>query len=129
MVKKLLAMAVVLAMVGQGIARADEPATPAVSVVHDRAALPVHIDAFEEGDRVAVATDEGIVSGEVVGKDDDDLVIDQPLIQGGAERLTIPRRQIQAVRYQQSTAPQTHIGVRGLVIVGVVVGALVVLAK
>jgi hypothetical protein len=119
----------VLAMVGQGMARADEPAPPGVTVVRDRAALAAHIEAMEEGDHVAVATAEGVVSGELVDKDADDVVIDQRLIQGGAERIAIPRKDIRAVRYQQSAAPQTRIGTQGLVVVAVVVGALILLAK
>ena len=68
MVKQGLVIAVALAVVIQGIAHADEPAAPQVSVVPDRTALAAHIDALEEGDHVAVATDEGLVSGEVVDK-------------------------------------------------------------
>jgi hypothetical protein len=31
-------------------------------------------------------------------------VIDQPLVQGGAERITIPRREIQSIHYQTGRA-------------------------
>ena len=129
MLKRFLSVTLAAMMVSQGVARADEPAAPHVSVVPDRAALAAHIDALEEGDHVAVATDEGIVSGEVVDKDGDDLVIDQPLIQGGAERIAVPLKDIQAVRYQQSAPPQMHIAAKGLVVVAVVVGALILLAR
>jgi hypothetical protein len=128
MLKKVLSVMLAAAIVSQGAARADEAAAPHVSVVPDRAALAVHIDALEEGDHVAVATDEGVVSGEVVDKDADDLVIDQPLIQGGAERIAIPRREIQGVRYQPSTAHQARVPVKALVTVAVVVGIVIGIA-
>ena len=127
--KRLLSVAVVLAVVSQGIARADEPAPPGVTVGRDRAALAAHIDALEEGDRVAVATDEGIVSGEFVDKDADDIVIDQPLIQGGAERIAIPLKEIRGVRYQSANPPQVRPSNKAWIITAVVVGALFVLAK
>ena len=126
MIKKLFTMAVVLAVIGQGIARADDPGARGVTMVQDRAALAVHIDALEQGDRVAVATDDGVVSGEIVDRDADDLVIDQPLIQGGAERIIIPRREIQGVRYQQTAAHQPRISVNALVTIAVVVGVFFV---
>jgi len=123
-VKKLLTVAVAMAIVSQGVARAEEPAPRGVSVVRDSAALAAHIDGLEEGDHVAVATAEGIISGELVDKDADDVVIDQPLIQGGAERVVVPRREIQAVRYQQSSAHQTRVPVKALVTIAVIVGAV-----
>ena len=129
MVRKLMTVAVVLAVVSQGIARADEPGRPAVAVVRDRAALAAHIDAMEEGDHIAIATAEGVVLGELVDKDADDVVIDQPLIQGGAERVVVSRRDIQGVRYQQSTAHQTRVPMKALVTIAVVVGAVVVFLR
>jgi hypothetical protein len=128
MTKQLLSVALSLAVVSQGIARADEAAA-AVTRVSDRAALAVHIDALEAGDHVTVATDDGIVSGEVVDKDGDDLVIDQPLIQGGAERIVIARREIQGLRYQQSSPHQVRTGVTTLVVVAVVVGVMALVLR
>ena len=129
MVKQLVTLAVALAVVSQGIAHADEPATPGVTVVRDRAALAAHIDALEEGDRVAVATAEGVVSGELVDMDADDLVIDQPLIQGGAERIVVSRREVQGVRYQQTAPSQARVPVKALVTVAVIAGAAILFAK
>jgi hypothetical protein len=129
MLKQLLSAVVAVAVVSQGIAMADEPAPPGVTMVRDRAALAAHIEALEEGDHVAVATAEGVVSGELVDKDTDDVVIDQPLIQGGAERVTIPRREIQAIRYQQSSAHQTRVPVKALVTIAVIVGAALVFLR
>ena len=128
MLNRFLSVMLAAAVVSQGVARADEPAAPQVSVVPDRTALAAHIDALEEGDHVAVATDEGLVSGEVVDKDADDLVIDQPLIQGGVERIVVPRREIQGVRFQRSAAAQTRVPVKALVTVAVV-GAVTLVAK
>jgi hypothetical protein len=126
---KLVTVAVALAVVSQGIAHADEPAPPGVTVVRDRAALAAHIDALEEGDRVAVATDDGIVAGEFVDKDADDVVIDQPLIHGGAERVTIPRREIQGVQYQQRSKGRLTVQDRILIAVVVAAGAFLVWAR
>jgi hypothetical protein len=128
MTKQLLSVALSLAVVSQGVARANEPAPADVTVVHDRAALAVHLDALEPGDRVVVATDEGVVSGELVDKDADEMVIDQPLIEGGAERIVVSRREIQGVRYQPSAAAQTRVPVKALVTVAVVVGILLGIA-
>jgi hypothetical protein len=124
MIKKLLVVAVALAVVSQGIAHADEPVPPGVTVVQDRAALALHIDGLEEGDRVAVATEEGVVAGEVVDKDRDDLVIDQPLIQGGAERIVIPLKEIQGVRYQVSQQSKSTVAGKVLVVAIVVLTAI-----
>ncbi len=127
---RLLSVTLVLAFASQGIARADEPARGVeITTVPDRAALLAHIEGLTAGDRIVVATDEGIVSGELVEKDADDVVIDEPLIQGGAERIVIPLRQIQGVRYQQSAPPQVRPGVKALIVVAVVAGALVLLAR
>jgi hypothetical protein len=125
MTKQLLSVAVSLAVVSQGTARADEAAPAAVTRVHDRAALAEHIDTLQDGDQVAVATDDGIISGEVVDKDADDLVIDQPLIQGGAERVTIPRHEIQGVAYRPLSVHQGRVNIKALVTVAVVVGIVV----
>ena len=129
MTKQLLSVALSLAVVSQGIARADEAAPAAVTLVRDRAALAVHIDALEAGDRIVVATDEGVVSGELVDKDADEMVIDQPLIQGGAERVVVARREIQGVRYQQSSPHQVRAGVTTLVVVAVVIGVMALVLR
>ena len=130
MTKQLLSVALSLAVVSQGIARADEAAPAAVTLVRDRAALAVHIDALEAGDRIVVATDEGVVSGELVDKDAEEMVIDQPLIQGGAERVVVARREIQGVRYQQSSSPhQVRAGVTTLVVVAVVIGVMALVLR
>jgi hypothetical protein len=84
---------------------------------------------LEEGDHLAVATAEGVVAGELVDKDADDVMIDQPLIQGGAERVTIPRRGIQGVRYQQSSAHQAWVPVKALVTLAVIVGAAMIFLR
>jgi hypothetical protein len=123
MTKQLLSVALSLTILSQG-ARADEAAPVGVTVLRDRSALGAHIDALEVGDRVVVATDEGVVSGELVEKDADDLVIDQPLIQGGADRIVIARRGIQGLRYQQSSPHQTRVEGTTLIVVAVVVGTV-----
>jgi hypothetical protein len=130
MLKRFLSLMLVAAVMSQGIARADEPAQSAdVMTVRDHTALLAHIEGLTAGDRVVVATAEGIVAGELVDKDGDDVVVDQPLLAGGAERIVIPLREIQGVRYQQSAAPQTRLAVKGLVVVAVVVGAVILLVK
>ena len=129
MTKQLLSVALSLAVLSQGIARADEAAPAAVTLVRDRAALAVHIDALEAGDRIVVATDEGVVSGELVDKDAEEVVIDQPLIQGGAERVVVARREIQGVRYQQSSPHQVRAGVTTLVVVAVVIGVMALVLR
>ena len=129
MTKQLLSVALSLAVVSQGIARADEATPAAVTVVRDRSALAAHIDALEVGDRVVIATDEGVVSGELVDKDAEEMLIDQPLVQGGAERVVVARREIQGVRYQSQRPPQVHPGARAWVITAVVVGALILVAR
>jgi len=99
MVKKLLSVALVLAFVRQGIARADEAdARGDIITAPTRASLLAHLDGMTAGDKVAIATAEGVVVGEFVDKDDDDVVIDRPLIQGGAERIAIPLGEIQGVK-------------------------------
>ena len=129
MKKKLLRVMLAATVVSQGIARADEPAPPGVSVVRDRAAVAARIDGLAEGDRVAIATDEGIVSGEVVDKDADDVIVDQPLVPGGVERVAIPRHEIRGVQYQQT--PRGHLTVQDRIVIGtvVVVGAFLIWAK
>jgi hypothetical protein len=129
MTKQLLSVALSLAVVSQGIARADEATPAAVTLVRDRAALAAHIDALEPGDRVVVATDDGVVSGELVDKDADEMVIDQPLIQGGAERVVVARREIQGVRYQQSSPHQVRAGVITLVVVAAAIGAIALVLR
>jgi hypothetical protein len=129
MLKQLLSVALGLGVASQGIARADESMPAGVALVRDRAALAAHIDALEAGDRVVVATDEGVVSGELVERDADDVVIDRPLIEGGAERIVVARREIQGVRYQSATPPQIHPSAKAWVIAAVVVGALIVVAR
>src|SRR4051812_38409784 len=120
MLKRLLRVMLAATVVSQGVAQADEVAARDVSVVRDRAALAAHIDGLAEGDRVAIATDEGIVSGEVVDKDADDVIVDQPLAQGGVERVVIPRYAIQGVQYHQT--PKGHLTVQDrIAIVAVVV--------
>jgi hypothetical protein len=81
------------------------------------------------GDRVAVATADGVVAGELVDKDTDDVVIDQPLIEGGVERIAIPLKEIQAVRYQSPNPLQAHPSAKAWVITAIVVGAFIVVAK
>ena len=128
MPKQLLSVALSLAVVSQGIARADEQAR-AVTLVSDRSALAAHVDALEIGDHIVVATDEGIVSGELVDKDAEEMVIDQPLIQGGAERVVVARHEIQGVRYQSARPPQVHPSAKAWVITAVVIGALILVAR
>ena len=130
MVKQLLSVTLALAVASQGTARADEPALAgAVIMVSDRTALAAHIDALTVGDRVVVATDDGVVAGELVDKDSDDVVIDRPLLQGGAERIAIPMKEIQGVRYQSTSPPQVHPTAKAWVITAVVVGALILVAR
>jgi hypothetical protein len=90
---------------------------------------PAHIDALEVGDRVIVATDDGVVSGELVDKDADEMVIDQPLIQGGAERVVVARREVQGVRYQQSSPHQVRVGVTTLVVVAAAIGVIALMLR
>jgi hypothetical protein len=129
MLKQLLSAVVAVALVTQGIALAGEPVPPGVTIVRDRAALAAHIEALEEGDHVAVATAEGVISGELVDKDADDIVIDQPLIQGGVERIAIPLKEIQGVRYQSANPPQVRPSNKAWIITAVVVGALILVAR
>ena len=122
MLKRLLSVAVAAAVMMQGFAAAAEPAPGTdVLTVPDRAALAVHIDALEAGDRVVVATEEGVIAGELIDKDAVDIVIDQPLVQGGAERIAIPRADVRGLRYQ-SRPSQAHATVKGLVITAIVIG-------
>ena len=56
---------VALAGLSQGMARADEPAhTGVVTTVPNQAALLAHLDGMSPGDRVALATEDGVVAGE-----------------------------------------------------------------
>jgi hypothetical protein len=122
MKKKLMAVAVTLAVVSQGIARAEGPAgTAGVLVAKDRAALLAHIEGLAEGDRIVIATDDGIAAGEFVEKDADDLVMDRPLLEGGVERITIPLSEIRGVQYQ-TTSAQRRDAVSKAVVVVVLVG-------
>jgi hypothetical protein len=79
--------------------------------------------------RVVVATGEGVVAGEVVDNDAEEIVIDQPLLEGGAERVVVHRSEIQGVKYQQAPAPQSRIPVKALVTVAVIVGAVILFTK
>jgi hypothetical protein len=129
MVKKLLSVALALAVVSQGAARADEPGTPgAVTTVPTRTALLAHLDGMAAGDTVAIATTEGVVAGELVDKDEDDVVIDRPLIEGGAERIAIPVAEIQGLRYQSAPA-QAHVTAKAIVITAVIVGTALLLMR
>ena len=95
MVKQLLIVTLAFAVVSQGVAYADEPVRAGdVMTVPDHAALLEHIEALTVGETVAVVTDDGVVAGELVDRDADDLVIDRPLMEGGAERIAIPLREI-----------------------------------
>ena len=130
MIKRISSLALALAVVSQGIARADEPAKAGeVRTEPNQAALLAHLDGMATGDRVAVATAEGVVAGELLDKDADDVIIDRPLIEGGAERIAIPLKEIRGVRYQSASPPQTRPSARAWVISAVVVGALILMAK
>jgi hypothetical protein len=129
MTRQLLSVALCIAVVSQGIAYADEAVPAGITLVRDRSALAAHIDALEEGDRIVVATDDGVVFGNLVDKDTDELVIDQPLLQGGAERIVVARREIQGVRYLSAQPPQAHVTAKGLLVTAVVVGGLLLLAR
>ncbi len=99
MVKPLLAVTLCLAVFSQGIVHAEEP--PSVEVTNvDRAVLAERLDAAVIGEKIAVATDEGVVAGELVDRDENDIFIDSPLVQGGAERVAVPLKRIQAVGVQ-----------------------------
>jgi hypothetical protein len=136
MLKTPMAVALSLALCSQGIVHAEQPdaAAPADMAVErvNRTSLATHIDAMEIGDRVAVVTDDGVVAGELVDKDADDIVIDQPRIEGGNERVAIPRREIQAMRYASQNPPSVQPApnpstIKTLVIAGVIVGTLLLL--
>ncbi len=105
MLKQLIVAILTAALFAQGIVYADEPPQPVEVVNVDRVVLLEHLDDTTVGEKVAVATDEGVLAGEIVEKDADDLIIDTPLIQGGAERIVIPVRRIQAIGY---TPPPQH---------------------
>jgi hypothetical protein len=128
MTKRLLSVALCLAVVAHGMAYADEAAA-GITLVRDREALAAHIDRLEEGDHVVLATDEGVVSGAMIDKDADELVIDQPLVQGGTERIVVARREIQGLRYQSAQPPQAHVTAKSLLITAVVVGGLLLLVR
>ena len=129
MLKQILSAMLAVAVVSQGIAHADEPPrTGDVMTVPNHAALLEHIEALTVGEQVAVATAEGIVAGELVDKDGDDIVLDRPLVEGGDERITIPLNEVQGLRYQPP--PGRHpISRKEVVIVVVIVGVLLLLAK
>jgi hypothetical protein len=130
MLKKLLSVMLAAMVVSQGIARADEPARSIdVKTEPNQAALLAHLDGMTPGDRLAVATGDGVVAGELVDKDADDVVIDRPLIAGGVERVAIPLKEIQGVRYQSANPPQVRPSNRAWIITAVVVGALILVAR
>lgn len=130
MLKRLLILTLVFAFTAQGIARAEEPAGAGVTTVPDRRALLAHIEAMSAGDRIAVITEDGVVTGEFVDRDTDDLVIDQPLLEGGADRITIPLKEIQGVSYQPlSASNQSRTITVVAVVAGVVVGTLLLIAR
>ena len=130
MVKQLLSVSLAVAVMSQGIGRADEPArADEVVTVPNHAALLAHIDGLAAGDRIVVATDEGVVGGELVDRDANDLLIDRPLIEGGAERIAIPLKEIQGVRYQSSSPPQTRFTRTGFLITAVVIGTAFLLIR
>jgi hypothetical protein len=128
MLKRCSIVVLALAVLSQGIVHADEPArADDVITVPDRAALLEHLAAMTVGETVAVATDDGVIAGELVDRDADDVVIDRPLIEGGAERVAIPLKEIQGLGYRQPPGhqPMTH---KAMVIVAVVAGILLTTA-
>ena len=131
MVKKLLSALLAVAVVSQGMARADDDPVKSgeIRTEPNQAALLAHLDGMMPGDRVAVATADGIVAGELVDKDADDVVIDRPLIEGGAERMAIPLKEIRGVRYQSANPPQIRPSNKAWIITAVVVGALILVAR
>lgn len=130
--KQLLSAMVAACLVSQGIARADEPGRSVeTTTVRDRTVLVAPIERLSEADRIA-ATDRGSVAREPVDKDADDVVIDQPLVSGGAERIAIPRRETQSLRYQPGVVPhatpmpwKTAAILAAVTAVGVLVASLV----
>jgi hypothetical protein len=122
MMKQVVSLALAMAIMCQGIARADEPArTGEVIAVPNRAALLAHLDGMAPGDHVAIATADGVIAGELVDKDADDVVIDQPLIEGGAERIAIPLNEIQGVRHQATgVSPRTEKIEKAIIVAGLI---------
>lgn len=121
MLKQLLSAVVAVAVVSQGIAMADEPVPSAqVVVARDRVALIAHLDAMAAGDRVVVATAEGVIAGELVDHDAGDVLIDRPLVEGGAERIAIPVSEIQGIQYQTTGASQREKAGKAIVVVALV---------
>ena len=119
--KRIVALVLALAVVSQGTARATEPATASeVRTEPNQAALLAHLDGMTPGDRVAVAVADGIVAGEFVDKDADDVVIDRPLLEGGVERITIPLKEIQGVRYQATTSSRVETIEKAAIVVALV---------
>ena len=130
MVKRLLSGLLALALVSQGIARADGTGTSTrILTVRDQAALLAHIEAMTPGDRIMIATAEGTIAGEFVDRDANDVVIDRPLVEGGAERLTIPLREIQGVQYQAAPGPSRVETVEKAVIVVALITAAIWLGR
>jgi hypothetical protein len=130
MLKKLLSVMLAATVVSQGVARADESTKEgAVRTEPNQAALLAHLDGMTPGDRVAVATADGIVAGELVDKDADDVVIDRPRLEGGVERVAIPLKEVQGVRYQSQNPSQVRPSAKAWVITAVVVGALILVAR
>ena len=106
MLKRFLSVMLAATVMSQGIARAEEPAqSTEVMTVRDHTALLAHIEGLTSGDRIEVATGKGIVAGELVDKGAGDIVIDQPPVAGGAERIAILRQEIQRFRYQPGIVP------------------------
>ena len=133
MTKQLLSVALALAVVSQGIVRSDEPGRSVeATTVRDRTVLLAPIEGLSAGDRIA-ATDRGSVAREPVDKDAENVLIDQPLVSGGAERIAIPRRQTQRLRYRPGIVPhatpmpwRTVAILFGAIAVGVLVASMAV---
>ena len=133
MLKQLSIVTLVFAVVSQGMVHADEPARAGdVITVPDHAALMEHIEDLTVGEPVAVATAEEVVAGELVDKDGDDIVIDRPLVEGGAERIAIPLREIQGLGYRQppfQKPPTSKGAIVAVVVLGILLGTLVILGR
>jgi hypothetical protein len=133
MLKQLLVAALMTALFAQGIVHAEEPPPVEMTTVANNAALVGHIDALTVGEDVVVATDEGIVVGELVDRDADDVIVSRPLIEGGIERIVIPVSRIQGLKYRQA-APGTpskgnSISTGFIVVVAVIGVVLLLLAR
>ena len=123
MVRKLLCAILALTFVGPGIVRADEPPRDdRVTPVADRAALLEHVESLSEGDAVLVVTDEGGVVGDVVEKTADELILDRPLVEGGAERVVVPLKEIQGLQVGSASRHSTK---GRIIVIAAIVGAVV----